>query len=76
MAITSDGSLVVSMTHIDGDVDDVAAKLRQLLDEGHEVFVGVVVPAGLRRELDRDLEEVLADVVGRLGPRLRSRRRP
>lgn len=75
MAVASDGTLLVNITHVVDDTADVAAAVQQLQAAGHQVWVGIAVPAGLRRELQRDVDEGLADVVGRLGPRiLRSRR--
>lgn len=74
IAITSGGQLLLNVTHLDGMADAVAA-VRRLLDEGHQVFVGIAVPVGLRRQLRRDIDDATADVVGRLGPRLRRRPR-
>lgn len=74
MALASDGTLLLNVAHLDGMANVVAA-VQRLLDDGHQVFVGVAVPARLRRELLRDVEDAAADVVGRLGPRLRRRPR-
>ena len=73
IAVASDGTVIVNITHLD-DTADVTEAVQQLLAEGHQVFVGVVVPAALRRALLRDVNDGLADAVGRLGPRLRRRR--
>ena len=73
LAVASDGTLLVNVAHLDGMPDPVAA-VQRLVDDGHQVFVGVAVPAPLRRELLRDIDGAAADVVGRLGPRLRRQR--
>ncbi len=72
MAITSAGDVVVNVTHVeDGAEADPVAAVRRLVAAGHEVFVGVVVPKALRREVFRDVHDVLADVVGRAAPKIR-----
>jgi hypothetical protein len=75
MAVTSDGSVLVNVMQLDVGCDPTEA-VRVLLKLHHEVFVGVVVRKGHRRTLMRDVDDALADVVGRLGPRLRRRRAP
>lgn len=74
IAITSGGQLLLNTMHLDGMADPVAA-IRRLLDDGHRVFVGIAVPKQLRREVLRDIDDAAADVVGRLGLRLRRRPR-
>jgi len=73
MAVLSDGTVVFNVTHL-GYGDDPLEAVRQLIEEGHEIFVGVVLPRELRHELRRDLHDVLADAVGRAGPKFRQRR--
>jgi hypothetical protein len=73
IAVASDGTIIVNATHLDAGTDPIAA-VRRLLDEGHEIFVGVVVPNNLRRELLRDVDDAAADLVGRLGAKLGRRR--
>jgi hypothetical protein len=72
LAVTSAGDVVLNITHVEdgAEVDPVAA-VRRLLDVGHEVFVGVVIPKALRPELLRDVHDVLADAVGRAAPKIR-----
>ncbi len=73
MAITSDGTVLLNVTHLkNGDALEAA---RELLAEGHEVFVGIAVPGQLRGELLRGIEDGAADLLGRIGPKLRQRTR-
>ena len=66
------GGRVVNVTHVeDGAEADPVAAVRRLVAAGHEVFVGVLVPKALRREVFRDVHDVLADVVGRAAPKIR-----
>jgi hypothetical protein len=71
MAFASDGAVLLNVMHLDVG-EDLQAALRLVLVARHEVFVGAVVPATLRRELEGDVDDALADVAGRLGPRLRT----
>jgi hypothetical protein len=71
MAVTSDGMIVVNATHLAVE-PTLDAAIRYAKESGHDVFVGVVVPRGLRDEFVREVDDALADVVGRLGPRLTS----
>lgn len=76
LALASDGTMLVSITHLE-QIDDVAAVIARLIGEGHRLFIGVAVPGALRAKLLRDVDDGLADVVGRLGVRvLRRPRRP
>jgi hypothetical protein len=70
MAIASDGMLLINLTHLDGS-GDVLGDARRLMAEGHAVFIGVALGPELRRVVVRDLDDALADVVGRVGARLR-----
>ncbi len=69
MAVTSDGKVLINLTHLDVD-GDLPNALGRVLQEDHEVFVGLVVP--LRGALRHDLGDAFADVVGRHGRRLRT----
>lgn len=71
IAFTLDGKAIVNASHLDL-APDLPDLVRQLVAEGHAVFVGIGVGA-LRAELLRGLEDGAADVVGRLGPRVRLR---
>ena len=60
MAVASDGGTVLlNLTHLENG--DALAAARKLLDGGHEVFVGVAVPARLRRELLQGIDDGAAD---------------
>lgn len=73
MAITSGGEILVGATHLDLGAD-LLAIVRSIVEQGLPVFIGIAVPAGaLRAELLKGIEDGLADVVGRLGPRLQRR---
>jgi len=74
MAVTTDGRVVFNITHLGYGQDPVEA-VRQLLEDGHEIFVGVVPPRQLRHGLRRDVHDVLGDAVGRSGPKFRRRTR-
>jgi len=69
MAVASDGTVLLNLTHLENG--DALAAARKLLDGGHEVFVGVAVPARLRRELLQGIDDGAADLVGRLGAQIR-----
>jgi hypothetical protein len=84
LAITSDGRLVINVTHLDG-MARVITTAEKLVPEGSQLFVGVVVPEALKGKLVKELNDVTADVAGRVdvklteaspaGPRTRVRRR-
>ena len=74
MGITSDGRTLMNVTHLI-KTTDVREALRVALAEGHEVFVGIAVPAYFAEEIRRDLDDAAAEIVGRLGIRVRRRRR-
>ena len=67
MAITSDGRLVINVTHLNG-MARVIATAEKLVPERSQLFVGLVVPRELRRKLVKELDDSLADVAGRVGP--------
>ncbi len=68
MAVASDGSILVNAAQlvVADDLDAVRAALATRLP----VFGGVAVPPELRARFVREADDGLADVVGRLGPRL------
>jgi hypothetical protein len=73
LAVTSDGDVAVNTYQLSvgrglAAVIEVAKK-----SEG-ELFVGAIVPGRMRAVLLKDIDDVLADVVGRLGPHLMKRR--
>ena len=74
MAFGSDGTMLMNVSHVFSTAD-VREALRVALAEGHEVFVGIAVPAYFADEIRRDLDDAAADIVGRLGIRVRRRRR-
>jgi hypothetical protein len=69
MALASDANIVVNAIQLGPgmSLDDV---VRYAKATGSPVFVGVAVPARLRKRFVREIDDALADVVGRLGPRL------
>lgn len=67
--MTSDASIIVNANQL-GTATDLDAVVRYARATGLPVFVGVVVPVGLVPGVLRDVDDALADVVGRLGPRL------
>ena len=69
LALASDGSLLVNALQLGAD-DDLDAVVRLARESGLPVFVGVVVPARLRGRLAGEIDDGLADVVGRVGPLL------
>ena len=72
MALASDGTPLLNITHL-VDAPDPVAAIRGLLAAGHTLFVGVVVPARDRKRFAGEVEDALADVVGRTGTRLTSK---
>ncbi len=69
LAITSDGRLVINVTHLDGTTALIAA-IERLVPSGIQVFVGLVVPGELHGKLLKELDDSLADVAGRVGVKL------
>lgn len=74
MAFTADGTIVVNLAHVLG-LREVRQLRDRLGDISGTIFLGVEVPRGLRREVARDVRDVLDDVVGRVGHRVRGSRR-
>ena len=73
MAVTSAGDVLVNLTHLaNGDVLEAA---RKHLDEGHQVFVGLVVPRRHRVGLAKDIEDAASEMACRMGGRLVRRSR-
>jgi len=71
IAITSAGELTVGVTHLNG-MSDVIAAAGKLVPPGHRVFVGVIVPEGLRATLMKEVDDALMDVAGRFGTLLKA----
>jgi hypothetical protein len=69
MAVASDGTVIVNAIQL-GSKTDLAAVVGYARDTGLEVFIGIVVPTRLRGWVLRNLDDALADVGGRLGPKL------
>jgi hypothetical protein len=72
MAVTSGGSIVINVTHLDLDPNEPDL-VRRLVAEGHAVFVAVAVRTDLRAEVLGETQDALADVVGRVGRRVMRR---
>ena len=66
MAVLSSGEVALSVTHLDG-MAQLIAKIEKLVPVGHEVFIGLVVPRELRTRLIKELDDSVADVIGRVG---------
>ncbi len=76
LAVASDGAILVNAIQL-GSKTDLDALVAYAEVTGLSIFVGVVVPARLRGRFTRELDDMSADVVGRLAPRLvRKRRTP
>ena len=69
MAVASDGALLVN-AHALTNKDGLAAAIEIAKKSGLGVFVGVVVPQQMRARLLKNIDDALADVVGRLGSAL------
>jgi hypothetical protein len=68
MALASDGMVLVNLTHLqNGDVLEAA---RKHLDQGHQIFVGLVVPERHRAGLAKDFEDAASELTCRMGGRL------
>ncbi len=73
IALASDGMVLVNLRQLEnGDVLEAA---RKHLDEGHQVFVGVVVPQRHRASLAKDVEDAASELACRMGGRLVRRSR-
>ena len=67
-------AMPLNITHLE-PTDDVPAVVARLLEDGHELFIGIAVPDRLRRELIRGVDDAAADLVGGIGGKLcRSKR--
>lgn len=73
MAVTSAGEIVVNANQL-GTQADLDAIVEYARASGMPVFMGVVVPPRLRKQVLDDMDDAAADIVGRLGPRLLKRR--
>lgn len=69
LGLASDGSIIVNANQL-GTATNLDAVIGYARATGLPVFVGVVVPGELRRRVLGDVDDALADVVGRLGPKL------
>lgn len=74
LAVTSDGRVLFNVLHVVNDAD-LGEALRAVMQDGHQVFVGIAVPDHLAAEVRRDLDDAAADIVGRLGVRVMRRQR-
>ena len=69
MAIASDGSIVVNAAQL-GTKSDLTSVVECAARSGLAVFVGVVVPGRMAEQFLKNVDDSMADIVGRLGPRL------
>lgn len=69
MAVTSTGEVLVNAYQL-GREDHLEAVVEAARTTGLAVFVGVAILPRLREHVLDDVDDVLADVVGRLGPKL------
>ena len=72
LAVASDGAVVINITHLDLDPLEPGLVAR-LVEAGHLVLVAIAVPDRLGPELAKNIGDGAADLVGRLGPRVRLR---
>ncbi len=66
MAVTSAGDVLVNACQLTIG-NGLSGAIEVARASGLSIFVGVAVPARLRRQLARDVDDALCDVVGRLG---------
>jgi streptomycin 6-kinase len=69
MALASDGTPLLNITHV-VDATDPVAVVRTLLAAGHTLFIGVVVPARCRRRMAKDIDDAATEVACRIGGRV------
>jgi hypothetical protein len=74
LAAASDGTLLVNAAHLATKVS-LAAAVRVARESGLPIFIGVALPPARAGEMMPEIDDALADVVGRLGPSLMPRRR-
>jgi hypothetical protein len=72
MAITSDGKVLFSVSHLFEECPSEAMKIA--LDAGLPVFVGVAVDRVTAKQLVADLDDGLAEIVARRASAVRRRR--
>ena len=72
MAVASDGTVLLNLTHIVADKNDLDAIIAVACATGLPVFVGVVVPVRHRARLAHDIDDALAGAAGRIGATLTS----
>ena len=69
IALASDGTLLVNVAQLSpGTVLDEILRYAEVT--GLPIFIGVAVPGRLYKRFVRELDDAVADVVGRLGPRV------
>jgi hypothetical protein len=69
MAVASDGEIVINAAQLTTS-GSLAAIVKVAERTGLAVFIGVVVPEGQQRRVLDVVDDALADVVGRLGPKI------
>ncbi len=69
MAVASDGTVIVNAGQLTTS-GSLAAIIKLAESTGLAVFVGVIIPAHLRGRVLDVVDDALADVVGRLGPKI------
>jgi hypothetical protein len=69
MAVTSDGAILVNAYQL-STKDGLAAAIDAARATGLTLFIGVAIPGRLRGHVLHDVDDALADVVGRLGTKL------
>lgn len=69
LAVTAGLGILVNALHL-GQAADLDAIVRYARESGLPIFIGVMVPSRMRRPFARELDDMSADVVGRLAPTL------
>lgn len=67
-------AVLVNALHL-GNQEDLDALVEQAKASGLPTFVGVAVPSTMRGKFAAEQDDMAADVVGRLGPRLHRQRK-
>jgi hypothetical protein len=70
VALASDGGILVNASQLGVGQHDLSAIIENARATGLPVFVGVAVPDRLTAHIMADIDDALADVMGRLGPKL------
>jgi hypothetical protein len=66
--------IYIGVTHAFDCPDNVGGFVEKLIADGNLVFVGIGVPERVRAELLGDVDDALAETVGRLAAELRGPR--